>query len=139
MFFKEVIHDTDNENLKMLAPIPIWIQYFDDHDFHDRLFDYGKAVLDAQQKRMGQELPEQIDSERIDNYSVNPPNVYGFGHKEYYHHVVDCLLNDKKHLVDGLEGRKSLELINAIYESIETGNQVNLRFKPSLCKLGRID
>lgn len=71
MFFKEVIHDTDNENLKMLAPIPIWIQYFDDHDFHDRLFDYGKAVLDTQQKRMGQELPEQIDSERIDNYSVN--------------------------------------------------------------------
>ena len=42
MFFKEVIHDTDNENLKMLYPIPIWIQYFDDHDFHDRLFDYGK-------------------------------------------------------------------------------------------------
>jgi UDP-N-acetyl-2-amino-2-deoxyglucuronate dehydrogenase len=70
------------------------------------------------------------------NYSVNPPNVYGFGHKAYYEHVVDCVLNDKKALIDGLEGRKSLELISAIYESIETGREVFLRFKPQKCKLG---
>lgn len=76
------------------------------------------------------------DKEVIDKYSVNPPNVYGFGHQAYYEHVVDCLKNDKKHLVDGLEGRKSLELINAIYESIETGKEVSLRFRPKFCKLG---
>jgi len=39
-------------------------------------------------------------------------------------------------LVDGLEGRKSLELISAIYESIETCKEVQLRFRPSLCRLG---
>ena len=39
-------------------------------------------------------------------------------------------------LVDGLEARKSLELINALYESAETGSQVSLRFKPRRCKLG---
>ena len=39
-------------------------------------------------------------------------------------------------LVDGLEGRKSLELISALYESIETGHEVPLRFTPRLGRLG---
>lgn len=72
----------------------------------------------------------------LENYSVNPPNVYGFGHKAYYDHVVDCILHDKQTLVDGLEGRRSLELISAIYESIETEQEVFLRFTPKRCKLG---
>jgi predicted dehydrogenase len=73
----------------------------------------------------------------MEKYSVNPPNVYGFGHHAYYEHVVDCIRNDKQQLVDGLEGRRSLELIMAIYESIETQREVSLRFKPSLCRLGQ--
>ena len=63
------------------------------------------------------------DDEVIEKYSVNPPNVYGFGHQAYYEHVIDCLDNKTAQLVDGLQGRKSLELINAIYESIETGKR----------------
>ena len=39
-------------------------------------------------------------------------------------------------LVDGLEGRRSIELISAIYESIETGREVFLRFRPKECRLG---
>lgn len=78
------------------------------------------------------------DEEVIEKFSVNPPSVYGFGHEAYYDHVVDCLNNKGLQLVDGLEGRKSLELINAIYESIETGKEVSLNFKPKLSKLGRI-
>jgi predicted dehydrogenase len=77
------------------------------------------------------------DGEVMEKYSVNPPNVYGFGHQAYYEHVVDCILNNRKHLVDGLEGRKSLELISAIYESIETGRAVQLRFNPKRCRLGQ--
>jgi UDP-N-acetyl-2-amino-2-deoxyglucuronate dehydrogenase len=80
--------------------------------------------------------PQTGDDEVMDKFSVNPPNVYGFGHQAYYEHVVDCIKNGKQHLVDGLEGRKSLELISAIYESIETGKEVRLRFKPDRCKLG---
>jgi len=76
------------------------------------------------------------DKTVIKDFSVNPPNVYGFGHQAFYEYVVDCLANDGPHLVDGLTGRKSLELINAIYESVETGKEVLLRFKPNLCKLG---
>lgn len=78
------------------------------------------------------------DNEVMEKYSVNPPNVYGFGHQAYYEHVVDSILNNKAQLVDGLVGRKSLELITAIYESIETGKEVFLRFKPVKCKLGQL-
>ncbi len=76
------------------------------------------------------------DDEVMERFSVNPPNVYGFGHQAYYEHVVDCIKNDRRHLVDGLEGRKSLELINAIYESIETNKEIQLRFRPKHCRLG---
>lgn len=80
--------------------------------------------------------PEPEDDDVMEKYSVNPPNVYGFGHHAYYGHVVDCIVNHKRHMVDGLEGRKSLELINAIYESIETGREVKLHFRPKYSKLG---
>lgn len=80
--------------------------------------------------------PRPGDGEVMAKYSVNPPSVYGFGHQAYYEHVVDCIQNDRRHLVDGLEGRKSLELINAIYESVETGREVPLRFRPRHSRLG---
>ena len=80
--------------------------------------------------------PLDGDENILQEYSVNPPNVYGFGHQAYYEHVQSCLTQNGPHLVDGLEGRKSLELISAIYESIETGNEVSLRFRPAKCRLG---
>ncbi len=80
--------------------------------------------------------PQKEDAEILEKYSVNPPNVYGFGHKAYYDHVVDCVVNNRQQLVDGLEGRKGLELISAIYESVETGKEVFLRFQPKRCRLG---
>lgn len=95
----------------------------------------GFAVNEMKTWIFSDSCPE--DKDILTEYSVNPPNVYGFGHQAYYEHVVDCINNNKKHLVDGLEGRKSIELVNAIYESIETGKEVFLRFKPTRCKLGR--
>jgi UDP-N-acetyl-2-amino-2-deoxyglucuronate dehydrogenase len=70
--------------------------------------------------------PVPGDEDVMTKYSVNPPNVYGFGHQAYYEHVVDCILNNTPHLVDGSVGRQSLQLINAIYESIETGREVRV-------------
>jgi predicted dehydrogenase len=80
--------------------------------------------------------PQPVDKDIVEKFSVNPPNVYGFGHQAYYEHVVNCLKSGSPALVDGLEGRKSLELISALYESVETGQEVKLRFKPKLCRLG---
>jgi predicted dehydrogenase len=80
--------------------------------------------------------PEPGDADVMARYSVNPPDVYGFGHKAYYEHVVDCVNNDTKQLVDGAEGRRSLELIAGIYESIETKREVSLRSRPKKTRLG---
>ncbi len=76
------------------------------------------------------------DEEILSIFKEVPPNVYGFGHVRYLENVCDAVMNNTKALVDGLEGRKSLELINAIYESIETNREVQLRFQPKRCKLG---
>ncbi|MBN2546606.1 MAG: Gfo/Idh/MocA family oxidoreductase [Spirochaetes bacterium] len=76
------------------------------------------------------------DKEIISKFNENPPDTYGYGHKIYLNHAVDCIINKRKALVDGLEGRKSLELISALYESIETGKEIFLKFEPDKCKLG---
>jgi len=94
----------------------------------------GFAVNEVRHWNFTEPIPEDQDIKN--KYSVNPPNVYGFGHHAYYQDVVDAIENNKKSLVEGLDGRKSLELISAIYESIETGKEVFLRFIPQKCKLG---
>ncbi len=76
------------------------------------------------------------DSDVIKNFSTNPPNVYGFGHQSYYEHIVRCLSEGEAALIDAVEGRKSLELIHAIYKSIETGETVYLTAEPRSRKLG---
>jgi UDP-N-acetyl-2-amino-2-deoxyglucuronate dehydrogenase len=80
--------------------------------------------------------PEPQDEEVIKTHSVNPPNVYGFGHQAYYDHVVDSILSDEAALIEGAEGRKSIRLINAIYKSIETGREVRLEDSDLVTKLG---
>lgn len=83
--------------------------------------------------------PGPEDESVLTEYSVNPPDVYGFGHRSYYEHVVECLTDNKAQLIDGLEGRRSLELITAIYESIESGKEVRVSFQPRYSRLGRRD
>jgi UDP-N-acetyl-2-amino-2-deoxyglucuronate dehydrogenase len=96
----------------------------------------GFAVNKIRHWQFAEELPS--DKDVMEKFSVNPPNVYGFGHQAYYEHVVKCLNDQSSALVDGLQGRKSLELISALYESIETGKEVSLHFVPQLCRLGEL-
>ena len=70
------------------------------------------------------------------NTSYIPENVYGYSHELYLRNVIEAIENGTRGLVEGIEGRRSLELINAIYESIETEKEIFLRFKPKKCKLG---
>src|SRR5258708_12188232 len=93
----------------------------------------GFAVNKIRHWQFAQELPS--DKDVMEKFSVNPPNVYGFGHQAYYEHVVKCLNDQSPALVDGLQGRKSLELISALYESIETATEVMLRFFPAPLRL----
>jgi UDP-N-acetyl-2-amino-2-deoxyglucuronate dehydrogenase len=96
----------------------------------------GFAVNKIRHWQFTEELAS--DADVMEKFSVNPPNVYGFGHQAYYEHVVKCLNDQSAALVDGLQGRKSLELISALYESIETGKEVSLNFVPQLCRLGEL-
>jgi UDP-N-acetyl-2-amino-2-deoxyglucuronate dehydrogenase len=94
----------------------------------------GFAVNKMLEWRFAEERSE--DSSVLADFSVNPPNVYGYGHQAYYEHVVHCLQTDSAALVDGLEGRRSLELITALYESIETGEEVALGLDARHSRLG---
>ena len=80
---------------------------------------------------------QETDAATLDEFSVNPPDVYGFGHRMYLDHVVECIRDNSQQLVDGFEGRRSLELILAIYESIETGREISMTFRPTHGRLGR--
>lgn len=77
------------------------------------------------------------DDTVMETHSVNPPNVYGFGHQAYYEHVVDSIIHNTGMAVDGKSGRRSLELINAIYESVETGQPVLVGSSGHVTRLGR--
>jgi predicted dehydrogenase len=79
--------------------------------------------------------PLPSDDEMMDKYGTNPDG-WGYNLGEYLKDVIRALDQDRAGLVDGLEGRKSLELISAIYESIETGREIPLRFRPKRCRLG---
>ena len=81
--------------------------------------------------------PDVADADVMERFSVNPPNVYGFGHQAYYEHVVDCLAHGKPALVDGREGRGSLELVAALYESMASGQEVTLPLTVVHSRLGR--
>lgn len=95
----------------------------------------GFAANELRTWAFSRETPE--DATVREAYGANPDHPHGYGHAAYYHHVVSCLKNNTPQLVDGLEGRKSLELITAIYESVESGREVQLRFSPRRCRLGQ--
>ncbi len=59
-------------------------------------------------------------------YSTTPPNVYGYGHIKFFEDVLRVLNGENMLYVDGNEGKLSLELISAMYESALTGKAVNM-------------
>jgi UDP-N-acetyl-2-amino-2-deoxyglucuronate dehydrogenase len=73
------------------------------------------------------EFEEYDDDDRIvEEANYQPPNVYGFGHNPYYRNVVDVLLKRAEPLTDGRDGRKSVEIVQAIYLSAKTGKRISL-------------
>jgi len=82
-------------------------------------------------------VEKEDDDEKAFEYSENPVNIYGFGHIRLYNELVERIKNGRGNLVSGEEGRKSLELISAIYESSEIKKEVRLKFQPEHVKLGK--
>lgn len=69
---------------------------------------------------------ERPEDQQIQAASYVPDSVYGFGHEALFRSVMESLETGKPNMVEGPEGHKSLELVTAMYESIETGMPVTL-------------
>jgi UDP-N-acetyl-2-amino-2-deoxyglucuronate dehydrogenase len=78
---------------------------------------------------------QPIDDVVFEKYGRNPADI-GYNLAEYLRGVIASIRTGSAALVDGLEGRKSLELVTALYESIENDTDVQLRFRPKKCRLG---
>ena len=76
------------------------------------------------------------EEDMLSKFSENPPDVYGFGHRAFYEAIIESIKNGSNNPVDGIEGRKTVNLINAIYESIETGKEVFINDTKKISKLG---
>ncbi|MDP8232042.1 MAG: Gfo/Idh/MocA family oxidoreductase [Candidatus Zophobacter franzmannii] len=66
------------------------------------------------------------DDKLITDSNYQPPNIYGFGHIPYYQNVVDVLAGKAVPKTDGRDGRKSVEIIQAIYKSSRDKVKVSL-------------
>jgi len=66
------------------------------------------------------------DDALVQEATTNPPNVYGFGHVDFIRSVIDHLKGKKNNVPDGFDGKQTLELIEAIYRSIATGQEIKI-------------
>ena len=70
---------------------------------------------------------ELDNSEEVkEQFSENPPNVYGFGHTPLYADVIDAIKTGRAPLVDAEAGMRALELVLAIYKSAAEHRPVKL-------------
>lgn len=76
------------------------------------------------------------EDQQLAESGCSNPNQPAWNHGEYLQSIIRSLRERTRGLVEGLEARKSLELINAIYESAESGEEVALSFRPRKCRLG---
>jgi len=66
------------------------------------------------------------DDREVEQIDYAPRDVYGTGHIGYFRNVAAVLCGEADPDTDGRDGRKSLELITAIYQSARKGHEVPL-------------
>jgi UDP-N-acetyl-2-amino-2-deoxyglucuronate dehydrogenase len=73
--------------------------------------------------------PEADRKKILKEYSNEPPNAYNLGHVGYLEHVIECIKSNVPEPNEGIEAKKSLSLIKAIYESAETGKETFIQYQ----------
>lgn len=94
-------------------------KYFADEDGADVGF-YGNKFEDAC------EIAAKVKIPGSEDYDLHINDAKSDGHNIQIKNFVECVRDDKQPFIDGPEGRKSLALICAIYESAKTGKVVKL-------------
>lgn len=56
----------------------------------------------------------------------DPPSVYGFGHSALFADFVDALDNNREPYVSGVVGKKALDVVLAIYQSMKEGRPIDM-------------
>ena len=77
-------------------------------------------------------LPSEMET-----FSENPPNVYGFGHQKLYEHLNQVMKFGEKSQIDARSSLHSLNVIHAIYKSIEINRPINVNLDVSSQYLGQ--
>lgn len=96
----------------------------------------GSAILEeenlntwsfAEERAGDAEIRERFAAKTASGGGAADPAAIGYhGHKKQFEEVITAIKTGKKPLVDGLEARKAVEIILAIYQSAETGKEVKL-------------
>lgn len=66
------------------------------------------------------------EKEMLTREQVDPPSVYGYSHRAVIMDMIDAVLTDRAPKTHGLEGRRSVAVVLAIYESARTGKPVDM-------------
>lgn len=66
------------------------------------------------------------ERELLTREQIDPSSVYGQSHKAVFADMIDAVLHDRDPKTNGLEARRSVALVLAIYESARTGQPVRM-------------
>ena len=99
----------------------------------------GSAILEeedvvkwefAKQRRSDISLRERMAGKTKTGGGAADPSAIGHhGHTEQFKNVLSAIKSGGRPLIDGAEGRRSVEIILAIYKAAETGRAVALPLK----------
>lgn len=95
----------------------------------------GVALNEVRTWRFQSATP--YDEQILESSCELTDSVYGFGHTAYLADVVRVLSTGEKGAVDGVEGRKTVDILSAIYESMATGKEVSVDGNYTNSLLGR--
>jgi predicted dehydrogenase len=96
----------------------------------------GTAILEEEDIKMWQFADETAEDEAIRQRMVgrtesgggaaDPSAIDHHGHTMVFQEFIDAINENRPPLVDGHQGRRSVEVIRAIYQSAQTGQRVKL-------------
>ena len=85
--------------------------------------DWQFAEETPEDEKIRQEMAGQTDS---GGGAADPSAISHHGHTMVFEEFISSIIEDRPSRIDGHEGRRSVEVIEAIYESAKTGQRVKL-------------
>ncbi len=68
------------------------------------------------------------EKEMLTREEVDPPSVYGASHQHVLEDMISAVEQDREPQTNGVEGRKSLVLVSAMYESAQTAREIFIKY-----------